>query len=444
VCSVSTSRMVSIMIYVFDLDNTICKISKNSVGGWDYENATPFEDRIKKINDLFKDGHHIIIDTARGTSNPEYWHALTTKQLERWGLHYSQLRVGNKFEADFYVDDKAKSSEDFFVTANEDYLKQESGGKTNVVLVNRVYKEASDDRATKLIDEYNFINNIPDEFKQYFPKITFFKEDGVRAFYEMEHYQLPTLRRLMLEGSIDSAELLFWIRKVTELSLSLYRHEVLAIPEDYLDTMHFHRFERRTAELEKKSIWFKEILSREKVLVNGSEYLNLPAIMKIFNNKEFRNLVQPEFVGRWSHSDLHFSNILVDRSQRTFVLIDPRGYNYCDYYYDFGKLWHSVNGKYEMIATRQFHLTETEFCIHQNEMFTLCESLKDPLLDLLIEFSSEMESKVIMKTEWNEVMHFSSLIPFLLDGNGENARAKAAYFTSVILANTFCSKYGLI
>ena len=55
--------------------------------------------------------------------------------------------------------------------SNGDYLKEESGGKTKVVLVSRVHKEAADERMLKLVDEYEFIESIPDEFKEYFPRI---------------------------------------------------------------------------------------------------------------------------------------------------------------------------------------------------------------------------------------------------------------------------------
>ena len=38
-----------------------------------------------------------------------------------------------------------------------EYLKKESGGKTKVILVTRVYKEASDERMDKLVDEIEFL-----------------------------------------------------------------------------------------------------------------------------------------------------------------------------------------------------------------------------------------------------------------------------------------------
>ena len=56
-------------------------------------------------------------------------------------------------------------------------------------------------------------------------------------------------------------------------------------------------------------------------------------------------------------------------------------------------------------------------------------------------YSSEDYDDVMRKTEWNEVMHFASLVPFLLDFDGVDARSKVAYYTSVILINNFCKKY---
>lgn len=432
------------MIYVFDLDNTICKLTRNQNGAWDYEGAQPIKERIEKINALYEEGHDIIVDTARGTENFDWWLKLTTKQLADWGLKYSQLRVGSKFEADVYVDDKGTNSEIFFSNSSLNYLKQESGGKTNVILVNRVYKEASDDRMTKLIDEIDFLNQLPEKFKKYFPKITFYKSDNHKAFYEMEYYNLPTIRRLMLEGSITKEEVLTWIKRVTEISMQLYRHEVIPTPVNYLEKMHFERYRNRESEITKKSSWFKGIFEAREVSINGSKYLNLPEIMRIFSQDEFKSKVLPEFVGRWSHSDLHFSNILINRDTSEMIFIDPRGYDFCDYYYDFGKLWHSVNGKYEMIATRQFDYSEGAFGLHKNQMYNLCESLKTPLLDILCENSSESKDKVIFKTEWNEIMHFSSLIPFVWDSTLDETRAKVAFYTSVLLANEFCRKYDLI
>jgi FMN phosphatase YigB (HAD superfamily) len=102
------------MIYVFDLDNTLCDTQKKSDGNWDYINAKPFEDRIKKVNTLYDDGNYIIVETARGCISKKNWYEQTYNQLINFGLKFHELRTGVKFNADYFIDDKAINSETFF------------------------------------------------------------------------------------------------------------------------------------------------------------------------------------------------------------------------------------------------------------------------------------------------------------------------------------------
>jgi hydroxymethylpyrimidine pyrophosphatase-like HAD family hydrolase len=97
------------MIYCFDLDGTICT-NTNGL----YENAEPFYERIKIINNLFEEGNKIIINTARGYTTGIDWTELTIKQLKDWNLNYHELYVGKKINADLYVDDKGITDKDFF------------------------------------------------------------------------------------------------------------------------------------------------------------------------------------------------------------------------------------------------------------------------------------------------------------------------------------------
>ena len=41
------------MIYVFDLDNTLCDTKKKLDGNWDYLNSEPFRERIDLVNKLY-------------------------------------------------------------------------------------------------------------------------------------------------------------------------------------------------------------------------------------------------------------------------------------------------------------------------------------------------------------------------------------------------------
>lgn len=95
--------------YCFDLDNTICT-TKNG----DYHKSIPIDGRIKRINKLYDAGHIIIIDSARGSETDINWVDFTKNQLAKWGLKYHVLRTGVKFFADYYIDDSAINSEEFF------------------------------------------------------------------------------------------------------------------------------------------------------------------------------------------------------------------------------------------------------------------------------------------------------------------------------------------
>jgi carbamoyl-phosphate synthase large subunit len=96
--------------YCFDFDGTLCT---NTEG--DYENAKPLYERIKRVNELFLQGHKIIIFTARGTVTKIDWRKLTEQQASSWGIKYHELLLG-KPAANFYIDDKGINDLTFFNT----------------------------------------------------------------------------------------------------------------------------------------------------------------------------------------------------------------------------------------------------------------------------------------------------------------------------------------
>jgi hypothetical protein len=103
------------MIYFFDIDDTICYYTSNNLN---YELAIPYLDRIKKINDLYDNGHTIIYWTARGTKTGINWFHITYKQLISWNCKFHELRM-NKPVYDFFIDDKNINSSNFFNDSND-------------------------------------------------------------------------------------------------------------------------------------------------------------------------------------------------------------------------------------------------------------------------------------------------------------------------------------
>lgn len=103
------------MTICFDLDNTLCKTDETLPIPYRYEKSTVKPIMRDVVKRLYSKGHTIIIDTARSsgcTGINKYWRRykmkrLTKKQLKDWDIPYHTVRVGIKFPADIYVDDKS-------------------------------------------------------------------------------------------------------------------------------------------------------------------------------------------------------------------------------------------------------------------------------------------------------------------------------------------------
>ncbi len=97
------------MVIRVDIDETICI----SPADRNYANATPIQERIEHINDLYDAGHTIIYWTARGATTWIDWRAVTEKQFEKWGVKYHELYL-DKPAYDLFIDDKNINSETYF------------------------------------------------------------------------------------------------------------------------------------------------------------------------------------------------------------------------------------------------------------------------------------------------------------------------------------------
>ncbi|MFC2025032.1 cytidylyltransferase domain-containing protein [Chloroflexota bacterium] len=90
----------------FDIDGIIATLIPSNR----YDLAEPQPDNIRIINSLYKQGHQIILFTARGSATGINWVEITRRQLSAWGVKYHELLFG-KPPADYYVDDKLLSIE---------------------------------------------------------------------------------------------------------------------------------------------------------------------------------------------------------------------------------------------------------------------------------------------------------------------------------------------
>ena len=101
-------------IYV-DIDETICVTPEDR----DYSKSVPIHKHIRKVNELYDEGHTIIYWTARGNSQPNNKSRLkklakfTKKQLDEWGVKYHDIKT-DKPSYDLFICDKVINSIDFF------------------------------------------------------------------------------------------------------------------------------------------------------------------------------------------------------------------------------------------------------------------------------------------------------------------------------------------
>lgn len=94
-------------IFCFDLDGTIC-----SEKGINYETEVVYPRIRDKIQNLYNQGNHIIVYTARGAKSGTDWKPLVKKQLQLWKVPYHEI-IDKKPFADYYIDNKGIDILDF-------------------------------------------------------------------------------------------------------------------------------------------------------------------------------------------------------------------------------------------------------------------------------------------------------------------------------------------
>lgn len=107
--------------YIIDLDHTICYPNLNKEDSFErYGMALPNKKMIKALQKLKKQGHKIIIFTARRTLTHNNNIAaiikdvgeLTTRWLSSHKVPYDEIRWGKPYGV-YYVDDKAIRPDEF-------------------------------------------------------------------------------------------------------------------------------------------------------------------------------------------------------------------------------------------------------------------------------------------------------------------------------------------
>lgn len=330
-------------------------------------------------------------------------------------------------------------------------IKAGGGSYARSDLVTRFRKEARDLGRRKLRDEIRFLHNLPDALRQLYPRVFSSGETDDLVFMEQEFLPFVTLRHHLFTGHVprDSAvaRIETILARLNELAYAPYARPT---PPDYLEQYHFQRLWHRLRHTLDRAPVFNELFAARRIWINGRAYHNVPQLLLQFERSERAcGLARPDFVSPYVHGDLHFENIMVDPASSDFRLVDPRGYEYCDLYYDLGKISHSTNGKYDFVHENRFQLSWAAGNGEVEAEFRLTPS---PILDLYDQIDLAMRPLYRMvtgdplaeeRTLFAEAMHFCTMMPFHLRKDGREDKSVAIYLTGTILLNEVFERFGL-
>jgi dTDP-glucose pyrophosphorylase len=162
-------------IFCFDIDKTLV---------YDiYNNPKPIKNNVKILNNLFIDGHKIILHTARGmVSYNNDMDAIVENVLphilsvlKECGIPYHEIHLGKPY-ADYYVDDKSISIYNNFEKATGVYngIGNKPRAHHNIECVNDQVIKRGD-----MVNEEHYYNNIPDTMKHLFQHIVYADVDMI-------------------------------------------------------------------------------------------------------------------------------------------------------------------------------------------------------------------------------------------------------------------------
>jgi len=313
-----------------------------------------------------------------------------------------------------------------------------------------VQKEASGQAGRKLLNEINWLLDLPDELKPRFSQVLKFETSSTTTSYWMPYYDYPCLRKLILLQQIDVNEVSVIMDNVLSFVFNELYVDVSDTPPDYVEKKHFDRVLLRLKEVREQNKVIDGLASKQLYLNGRLHTITITDFLeKVRKDKFLTSLLHPEKLCR-IHGDLHFQNILVKNAQRAeFLLVDPRGeLGGSDVYYDMGKLFHSFNGMYDVIHVEDFVLeikeTRDAFYVRYEQSDALIREQYAAIKQMML---PKMRHHLGQDANWElrclliEIMHFSSLFTFHVKGDGVERRAVALYCTAMQLIQQFCDRY---
>lgn len=282
----------------------------------------------------------------------------------------------------------------------------------------------------KLHDEVAWYRDIPDELKVLTPRIITHEAPNGGVQISQEYYGYPTLAELYVYGELHTDIWLSILRHVLRIHAELRRYESSLEPE-YVRAMYIDKTWERLALLQAQDAYWKELLAKETVTLNGRMLRNIYSLEDEIN--QYAEVLAKSAPISVIHGDFCFSNILFDLNNQIVRLIDPRGSFgrsgiYGDSRYDMAKLRHSVCELYDYIMADMFDVRETAAGLDGR-----IYSREKPHIDTA-DFDRMLAAMGynVDEVRFIEGLLFISMLPL---HRGQRARQQMLYLTGVSLLN---------
>lgn len=265
----------------------------------------------------------------------------------------------------------------------------------------------SSDDIDKFIGEIKWYLKLPSDVEYVRPRIFSYSTSYNNPYVSMEYYAYHTIHELFMYGDLTKEQWREIFKRIKFVCRDFERYIIEddavedALKDMYLDKT-LQRFDRM-----RKDDRFRTFFDKE-IVVNGKRYYSLSKVeelltklipKKLYGVKKF-NII---------HGDLCFANVMIDNNFSFIKVIDPRGKFgkfdiYGDARYEYAKLFHSVDGKYDFIIKDQFDL---EYNSENNQIdYKINDRVREyNIFELFLEvFNDEV------KTDYEQIILIEALL----------------------------------
>ncbi|KHO00248.1 protein phosphatase 2A A subunit (ISS) [Metarhizium album ARSEF 1941] len=335
--------------FCFDLDMTL--VGAPAIAG-DYSTCPPIEANIKLVQQLYRAGHHIIIQTARRmrTHHGNVGAVIadvgstTLQQLARYNIPFHDVHFGKPY-ADVYVDDLAVNSnldtiqEVGWLLDEPDDSSAHQVGKVGTGMVaardfntiqiinNQVIKSSKCDH---ILGELFFYSRVPPGIARYFPSIysVDYIKDTSTYVIQMENCPGLTFSHLLAGRSITKGRLHLFLTTLNKIHMAeAPSAETLEISPALKEEFEKHGPESPDAEPDMYANYGQKLRRRYKE--NADRYAGLgPLAADLFGRiEEFLDKYEAEKTAVPAgviHGDPVFSNAILSADGKAVRFLDVR------------------------------------------------------------------------------------------------------------------------